>query len=389
MSQPINIVVQLTGLFATVSVPAVQLPSNGNGGSVTWQQVTGKPEEFPPTAHQHVMDDVQGLINALAGKAASIHSHQIADIIGLALALADKANVSDLQNKADLVGGVIPTSQIPAAAITEFLGAVNSESAMLALVGQKGDWCIRTDQNRTYFIVGDNGSVLANWRFIETPASPVTSVNGQVGVIVLGKGDVGLPNVDNTSDMAKPVSTAQAQALAGKANTNHGHAISEITGLQQELNDRSLISDLPIFIELLNAESTSSGSLVSIAGLASPTLPANSSWIVEASLAVTCNATGGIRFGYNCPSDGGAQLNFEGVGASLTAYQQTRVGLPNTLTPVSVQRFQGDSRVTIAGRLNIGATPGIFELMFASGTAGQLSTISTTIGSFVRLTRIV
>jgi hypothetical protein len=233
MSQPINIVVQLTGLFATVSVPAVQLPSNEGGGPVTWEQVTGKPSTFPPSAHQHVMDDVQGLINALAGKAASIHTHQIADIIGLALALMDKANVSDLQNKADLVGGVIPTSQIPAAAITEFLGDVNSEAAMLALVGQKGDWCIRTDQNRTYFIVGDNGSVLANWRFIETPASPVTSVNGQVGVIVLGKSDVGLPNVDNTSDMAKPVSTAQAAELNQKAPTVHTHTAENI----QDFND--------------------------------------------------------------------------------------------------------------------------------------------------------
>jgi hypothetical protein len=229
MSQTIDIVVQLTGLSAIVTVPAVQLPSSAEGGPVIWEQVTGKPSTFPPSSHQHVMDDVQGLISALAAKASSVHTHEIADIIGLALALADKANVTDLQNKADLVGGVIPTSQIPAAAITEFLGAVNSEAPMLALTGQKGDWCIRTDQNRTYFIVGDNGSVLSNWRFIETPASPVASVNGQVGVVVLGKSDIGLSNVENTSDMAKPVSTAQAAALAGKANTSHNHVASDIT----------------------------------------------------------------------------------------------------------------------------------------------------------------
>lgn len=42
----------------------------------------------------------------------------------------------------------------------------------------------------------------------------VTSVNGQTGVVVLGKATVGLWNVDNTSDTAKPVSTAQAAAIA-------------------------------------------------------------------------------------------------------------------------------------------------------------------------------
>lgn len=96
-----------------------------------------------------------------------------------------------LAAKADLVGGVIPTSQIPALAVTEFLGSVASQAAMLALTGQRGDWCIRTDVNRSYVLIADVASVLANWQYIETPGSPVTSVNGQTGVIVLAATDVG------------------------------------------------------------------------------------------------------------------------------------------------------------------------------------------------------
>lgn len=42
----------------------------------------------------------------------------------------------------------------------------------------------------------------------------VSSVNGQIGAVVLTKTDVGLGNVDNTSDANKPVSTAQAAADA-------------------------------------------------------------------------------------------------------------------------------------------------------------------------------
>src|SRR6185503_5329570 len=37
----------------------------------------------------------------------------------------------------------------------------------------------------------------------------------------LTKADVGLGNVDNTSDLNKPVSTATSAALSGKSNTGH------------------------------------------------------------------------------------------------------------------------------------------------------------------------
>ncbi len=46
----------------------------------------------------------------------------------------------------------------------------------------------------------------------------VDSVNGQTGVVVLDADDVGLGNVDNTSDANKPVSTAQQTALNLKAD---------------------------------------------------------------------------------------------------------------------------------------------------------------------------
>lgn len=45
-------------------------------------------------------------------------------------------------------------------------------------------------------------------------AAPVQSVAGKTGAVTLVKADVGLGNVDNTSDSAKPVSTAQAAAIA-------------------------------------------------------------------------------------------------------------------------------------------------------------------------------
>ena len=47
----------------------------------------------------------------------------------------------------------------------------------------------------------------------------VASVAGKTGAVTLVKGDIGLGSVDNTADVDKPVSTAQAAAIAGKEPT--------------------------------------------------------------------------------------------------------------------------------------------------------------------------
>lgn len=71
---------------------------------------------------------------------------------------------------------------------------------------------------------------------------PVASVAGKTGAVTLAKADVGLGNVDNTSDAGKPVSTATQTALNGKANTSHSHAISDVTNLQTTLDGKADLS---------------------------------------------------------------------------------------------------------------------------------------------------
>lgn len=53
-------------------------------------------------------------------------------------------------------------------------------------------------------------------------AAPVQSVAGKTGTVTLSKSDVGLNNVDNTSDANKPISTATATALSGKLDLSGG-----------------------------------------------------------------------------------------------------------------------------------------------------------------------
>jgi hypothetical protein len=82
---------------------------------------------------------------------------------------------------------------------------------MLALGGQRGDWATRTDLGTDWQLIADDPTLIGSWR---EHVYPVSSVAGRTGAIVLVKGDVGLGNVDNTSDASKPVSTAQAVADA-------------------------------------------------------------------------------------------------------------------------------------------------------------------------------
>ncbi|AGM13432.1 hypothetical protein SEA_FUDGETART_135 [Mycobacterium phage FudgeTart] len=58
-------------------------------------------------------------------------------------------------------------------------------------------------------------------------AAPVQSVAGRTGTVTLTKSDVGLNNVDNTSDAAKPISSATALALAAKADLVSGRVPPE------------------------------------------------------------------------------------------------------------------------------------------------------------------
>lgn len=113
------------------------------------------------------------------------------------------------------ITGILGTSQLPPLAINETFAPAN-QAAMLALTAERGDVAIRVDTGKTYILATDSPSTLADWKQI-TAVGDVTSVAGRTGVVVLTKTDVGLASVDNTTDAAKPVSTATQTALDLKA----------------------------------------------------------------------------------------------------------------------------------------------------------------------------
>lgn len=103
-----------------------------------------------------------------------------------------------LAAKADLVAGVVPTSQLPAIAITAYLGPAASQAAMLALVGEAGDWTTRTDLGTNWVITGPDPTQLTSWTEWTYPGGGVSSVNAQTGVVILAAADVGAPPTSRT-----------------------------------------------------------------------------------------------------------------------------------------------------------------------------------------------
>jgi hypothetical protein len=74
---------------------------------------------------------------------------------------------------------------------------------MLALDAQEGDVAIiTTGDDKGPYMLGDGpADVLESWHLLATsPDIPVQSVNGQVGTIVLGPGDVGAAPDDHDHD---------------------------------------------------------------------------------------------------------------------------------------------------------------------------------------------
>lgn len=130
------------------------------------------------------------------------------------------AQQTALNGKADLVGGLVPTSQLPSLAVTEYLGTVANQTALLALSGQKGDWAIRTDTGSTWVIVGTNPSVIGDWVELATPADAVSSVNGYTGSVSLAHTDVGALATTGGSLTGNVTSSADISAvnLTGTGN---------------------------------------------------------------------------------------------------------------------------------------------------------------------------
>lgn len=136
-----------------------------------------------------------------------------------------KVPAGQLPNSVMTYEGTFDASATPAAPLLN--GNAGANAGMVYLANVAGSY--NFGAGAIVFAVGDwavySGSI---WEK-SLNSNAVVSVAGQTGVVTLAKGDVGLGNVDNTSDANKPVSTATQTALNGKSNTGHGHVAADIS----------------------------------------------------------------------------------------------------------------------------------------------------------------
>ncbi|MEO5949931.1 MAG: hypothetical protein ABIQ04_00615 [Candidatus Saccharimonadales bacterium] len=136
---------------------------------------------------------------------------------------------------ADLADGSVTNSKLNAAVQTNLTAAgtavqnVNGKSGTSitltpADIGTPTTLAALTDisgaSSATNSQVLSFNTVSGKWSPATISSAPVTSVAGKTGTVLLTSTDVGLANVDNTSDVNKPVSSATQAALNAKANTS-------------------------------------------------------------------------------------------------------------------------------------------------------------------------
>ena len=195
-----DIAVQIKEQVYQINFPRYVAGDTGPGGSVDWNDVTGKPATFPPSAHIHAIADVTNLQTTLDGKASSVHGHSIAEVTGLQTALDAKAGSTHAG--AHVTGGA---DKIRDASASQDGLMTAAQASKLDGIQSGAEVNVNADWNAA---TGDAA-------ILNKPATFPPSVHGHA-----------------ISD----VSGLQT-ALDGKAASVHTHAIADVTGLQTLLDD--------------------------------------------------------------------------------------------------------------------------------------------------------
>ena len=140
------------------------------------------------TAGTYPKVTVDGKGRVLAGA-----SLAAADIPTLTLAKISDSGTAASKNTGTASGNVpvlgangkLDASVVPAVAITDTF-VVADQAAMLALsAAEVGDVAVRTDLTKSFILKTSPPSTLSNWQELLTPTSPVQSVNGMTGAVVV------------------------------------------------------------------------------------------------------------------------------------------------------------------------------------------------------------
>ncbi|WP_395662802.1 hypothetical protein [Aestuariivirga sp.] len=194
-----------------------------------------------------------------------------------------------------------------------------------------GELAVNTYDGKLYLRKNDGADTILE-------VGPVRSVAGKTGAVTLAKADVGLGEVDNTSDAAKPVSTATQTALNGKANSSHSHVIADVTSLQTALDGKAPLASPAL---------TGTPTAPSAAAYADSTQIATTAQVHDTVTTVPENAQTGTSYTFVL-ADAGKLVTLNNAAAiTLTIPANASVAFP-TGTRIDLLQY-GAGQVTVGG----------------------------------------
>ena len=178
---------------------------------------------FALSGHQHDIDDVNLLQDALDGKSDIGHGHAIADVAGLQLALDGKSEVGHTHSYETITGLIDQLALKSNVGHTHEISDVNGLQLSLDAKAAVGHVHSIADVAGLQLALDDKASA--------SHVHEISDVNG-LQLVLDGKA-----SISHAHSIAQ-VSGLQI-ALDSKANTVHTHAIADVTGLQTALDGKA------------------------------------------------------------------------------------------------------------------------------------------------------
>lgn len=209
--------------------------------------------------HDHGIDNVTGLRETLDGKAPTQHNHSIASVDGLELVLNDKSDLSHMHQITDVAG---LEETLGTKSDTDHSHTSGDFSDLSDVLREKADVVhahsiddvdglreladtaetVTNKVNDLESLSDDkypsvNGVIAGVNTLLATYNFPVLSVNGLHGEVTVDKRSLQLGEVDNTSDLDKPISLATGNELSNKVDRRLDTFDAELTPGRVTTND--------------------------------------------------------------------------------------------------------------------------------------------------------
>lgn len=279
---------------------------------------------------------IQGSMNVLAG--AATNGYYLRGNGTNVIMSAIPAGDIPALDASKITTGTIDPARLPSY-VDDVLEFANL--AAFPATGETGKIYVAIDTNKTYRWSGSS--------YVYITSGAVDSVAGKTGVVTLVKADVGLSNVDNTSDAAKPVSTAQLAALNLKApltgvGTTGTWPIS-ITGVSAKTST-FVIADTRAVASVPNAVASGTGlfEFKNVTSVDNPPYPAN---VAYAHVMTTNGWTADGTGGWPSQLSFGSKLSFR-QGTSATTWGTWNYLLDSSLTSAVGLSVLGASTAAVA-----------------------------------------